>query len=259
MISYLRKRLAEMPHGSFGMCRGVPVVYVTYDPMDPNIDRSHKKCYYVDSPNGKLWSPLIAEYLRTKNQLTELISSWSNIYCFKPRDIDYPLPKKRTSLFTEQFFNDAIENANPTPVEHPIYHKGKILRSKNELLACEIIAKYGLPYKVEIAVGTDPFSMLYPDLTVLIPYQQRCIGFEINGALDNNKYASKSLNRQSSYLGYGLMLSKDIVFVDIADRNDFYAELFETQLKTAILAGLDDIVFPHGYVDDVYYGLIHHA
>ena len=251
MISFLRKRLAEMPHGSFGTCRGQQVVYVTYDPMDPSVSWKDKKRFFVDSEQGKFWSALIADSILVEKQLRELIDLWHMLYRFESRQIDYPLIKRTTSLFTEEFFNSAAENANPTPIEHPIEYKGHILRSKNEMLGCEIIEKYGLSYKIEIAVGNDPFNMLYPDITVLIPYQQRCIGFEINGALSILKYANKSINRQGSYIEQGLMLSKDVVFVDIADRNDFYAELFETQLKTAILAGLDDIVFPHGYVDDI--------
>lgn len=55
-ISYLTKRLTEMPHGSFGESRGHAVVYVTYDPCDKNVDSKHKKEYLVDSPKGREWT-----------------------------------------------------------------------------------------------------------------------------------------------------------------------------------------------------------
>ena len=32
LISYYEKRIAELPHGYFGIYRTRPVVYVTYDP-----------------------------------------------------------------------------------------------------------------------------------------------------------------------------------------------------------------------------------
>lgn len=35
--------------------------------------------------------------------------------------------------------------------------------------------------------------------------------------------------------------------MDIADGSQFYVNTFVTQIKTAILAGLDDIVFPTEY------------
>jgi len=251
MISYLHKRLAEMPHGSFGMCRGVPVVYVTYDPMDPQIHNGKIKRYRIDSTEGKLWSPVISEYINIRDQLKELLNAWHLLYRIEPREIKYPLIKKTKSILTEEFFYDAAEYANPQPIEHPIEYKGRVLRSKNELLGCRTAEKFGLQYKIEIAIGNDPFEMLYPDITFLVPYQQRCIAAEINGALDNIRYANKSLNRQSIYIGNGLMISKDVIFLDIADRSQFYTELFETQIRSAILAGLDDIVFPHGYYDDI--------
>ena len=252
MISFLRKRLAEMPHGSFGTCRGQQVVYVTYDPMDPSVSWKDKRCYKVNSEQGRLWSHLIAEYIQTEEQLRQLTASWHQLYKFDPRNIEYPLSKKRNTILTEEFFHAAKENANPIPIENPIEYKGHLLRSKNELIGVRTVEKFGLQYKIEIALGDDPFDMLYPDITVLVPYQQRCIPVELNGALDNIKYANRSLNRQGSYLGDGLMISKDVIFTDIADKSLFYTELFETQLKLAILAGLDDIIFPHGYSDDIY-------
>ncbi|MBR2524051.1 MAG: hypothetical protein IKE53_06400 [Clostridiales bacterium] len=252
MISFLRKRLAEMPHGSFGEKNGRMVVYITYDPADKSVDARNKKCYSVDSPNGKIWSPVISEYIATKKKLDSYLNIWNGIYRFNPRNIDYPLEKSRSTLLTDRFFSDAKEYANPTPIEHPIKYNGKILRSKNELLGVQTIEKFGLDFKIEIAVGNDPFNMLYPDITFYVPYQQRCISMEINGALNVAKYANKSLNRQSTYIDLGLMIGKDVIFLDIADPGQFYAELLETQIKTAILSGLDDIVFPHGYVNDIF-------
>ena len=253
MISFLRKRLAEMPHGSFGEKNGNRVVYITYDPADKSVDTHNKKCYSVDSSNGKIWSPVISDYLNTKRKLDSYLNIWNGIYKFNPRDISYPLRKNRSSLLTDRFFLDAEENANPTPIEHTIEYKGKILRPKNELLGVEAIEKLGLDYKIEIAVGNDPFNMLYPDITFSVPYQQRCVSIEINGALNVAKYANKSLNRQNLYIELGLMIGKDVIFLDIAEPGQFYAELLETQIKTAILSGLDDIVFPHGYVNDVFH------
>lgn len=86
-----------------------------------------------------------------------------------------------------------------------------------------------------------------------MPEQQRCIGVEINGALDKQKSAENYLARQKDYIGYGLMISKDVVFVDMAERNSFYAELFETQVRLTVLAGLDDIVFPSRANDTLRY------
>lgn len=252
MISFLRKRISELPHGFFGQVNGMPFVYITYDPTDHSVSKSNKKRYGINTVNGKVWTPLIAEYQRLKSKLQQLESLWEYLYKFDPRQIDYPLIKRRTSILTEDYFRNAREYMNPVVMKNPIEYHGHYLRSKNEMLGCQIIEKFGLEYKIEIAIGNDPFNMLYPDFTVNVPYQQRCISIEINGALSSLKYANKSINRQSTYIENGLMLGKDVVFLDIADISQFYAELFETLLKNAILAGLDDIVFPNGYYNDMF-------
>ena len=250
-LNYLRKRLAEIPHGSFGTARERACVYVDYDPADPSLDHSNKKKYYADSPQGKIWCPVIAEYLRLRREYDTLWESWNLMYRFEPRTISYPLVKRSCSPFTEACYHSAKEYSNPVIMQKPVEYKGRRLRSKNEMIGCRIIEKMGYEYKIEIPATNDPFNSLYPDITVLVPEQERCVGIEINGALDIPKYAGKSLSRQASYIGSGLMISKDIIFVDIADAGSFYADLFETQLRLAIYAGLDDIVWPHGYMDDV--------
>lgn len=117
------------------------------------------------------------------------------------------------------------------------------------MIGCLILERFGYEYKIEIAVGNDPFSMLYPDITFKVPEQERCISIEINGALDRIKYANRSVNRHKEYLDLGLRISKDVIFVDIAEANSFYEDVFETQIRTAVMSGIDDIVFPPGVIN----------
>ena len=244
LINYYAKRLRDLPQGYLGYEGGNPIVCVLYDPMVQSCERSKRHRYRLNTPKGRYWAAMIKEYLTVKTKLDELIRQWNLLYRGKPRQIDFPLVKRSENMFTSSLFDKAKENANPIPIEHPIEYKGHILRSKNELLGCQILERLGYEYKVEIAVGNDPYNMLYPDLTFKVPEQERCIGVEINGALDKAKYSERYFSRQKQYIGYGLMISKDIIFVDMANPNSFYAELFETQVRVAVLAGLDDIVFP---------------
>ena len=248
LISYYEKRIAELPHGHFGIYRTRPVVYVTYDPLDGSINAYNKKRLYTDTANGECYAVLISEYQDLCNKLNALTEEWNLICKCAPRKLKYPLKKTVRSIFTSEFFDSAAEGANPIPIEHPIEYKGHLLRSKNEMLGCIILEKFGYEYKIEIAVGNDPFGMLYPDITFKVPEQERCIGIEINGALDRIKYANRSVNRHKGYLDLGLRISKDIIFVDIADASSFYADVFETQVKLAVMAGIDDIVFPPGFI-----------
>ena len=242
-MSYIKEQMKKLPHGSFGSVRGRATVKISYDPFDPSVTTYNYRRYYIDSPKGRFYSPLIKEYLRYAAELKRLEAEWNIIYKIPPRNISYPLKKRRHTIFDGDFFEKAESNMNSRRIENPIPYKGMTLRSKNELIGVQILEKFGLEYKVEPKVG-DGFDQLYPDLIFNIPEQCRCAGIEIDGAIDKEQYAYKSRNRRIGYLNMDLMPGKDIIFLDIASPADFYAELFETMAKLAIEAGLDDICFP---------------
>ena len=242
-MSYLRERMSKLPHGSFGSVRGVPTVTLSYDPCNPQINSYNRKRYYLSSTMGRFYKPLIEEYISLKNELKELERVWNLIYKIPPRHVEYPLAKRRYSMFDGDFFDKAIPNSNGREVENPIEYKGMIVRSKNELLACEILEKKGYEIKVEPKVG-DKYEELYPDILFGVREQCKCIGLEIEGALDRERYAYKSTNRRKGYLKLGFEIGKDIIFLDLADPYSFSAELLETKIRLAVEASLDDIIFP---------------
>ena len=242
-MSYIKEQMNRLPHGSFGSVHGRATVKVSYDPFDPSVTAYHYKRYFLDSPKGQFYRPLIKEYLRYEAELKRLEAEWNLIYKIPPRKISYPLKKRRQTIFDGDFFEKAESNMNGRKVENPVPYKGMRLRSKNEMIGVQIMEKFGLEYKVEPKVGNG-FNELYPDILFNIPTQCRCAGIEIDGAIENEQYSYKSRNRRASYLRLGLMPGKDVIFLDIASPSDFYGELFETMVKLAIEAGLDDIIFP---------------
>jgi len=112
LISYYSKRLEELPHGYFGVCNGYAVVYVTYDPANKSCSNNVHR-YRLDSPKGRFWAPLIREYEQRKKQLDDLIRQWEITFKFSPRQISFPLKRKRETMFTEEFFDNAKEMATP--------------------------------------------------------------------------------------------------------------------------------------------------
>lgn len=242
-ISYLKDKISKLPHGSFVPIRGLLYVVVTYDPFEPAVNSKNRRRYRITSNKGRFYTPLIEEYIKLKKELNELEYRWNLIYRFPPRQIEYPLKKRKYSIFDGDFFDNAVSNSNGLPVEHPIEYKGMIFRSKNELLTCQLIESKGYKVKVEPLVGSS-FDTLFPDIVFKVPEQYKCIGLEIDGALDREQYAYKSRNRRKGYLEKGFQIGKDIVFLDLADPHSFYPELFETQIRLAVEASLDDIVFP---------------
>ena len=242
-MSYLREQINKLPHGSFCTVRSIPVVTINYDPHDPTVTSTNRRRYYLSSPQGEFYRPLIKEYLRLSYELKRLEAEWNIIYKIPPREISYPLKKRRHTIFDGDFFEKAESNMNSRLIENPVPYKGMKMRSKNEMIGVQILEKFGLEYKVEPKVG-DGFDVLFPDIIFNIPEQCRCAGIEIDGAIDKERYSYKATNRRKGYLSMDLMPGKDVIFLDIASPNDVYGELFETMVKLAIEAGLDDIIFP---------------
>ena len=242
-MSYLREKISQLPHGKIYSVNGRLAVSIFYDPTDSAISTYNRKRYYLTSERGRFYKPLIDEYICLSDELKRLEKQWNFIYRIAPRRIQYPLNKRRYSMFDGDFFDRAVSNSNGRRAEHPIAYKGMILRSKNELIACQQVEKMGLEFKTEPMVG-EGFDALYPDLIIRVPEQIKCIGLEIEGALDKERYSYKSRNRRKGYLDLGFQIGKDIVFLDIADPHQFYSELLDTQIRLAIEASLDDIIFP---------------
>ena len=93
-----------MPHGKFGMKGGRKVIYITFDPNDKSIDIYHKRVVRIDSDEGRLYMPVISEFLRLQRQLDNLTDLWDSIYWKEPRQIEYPLKKVRKTGLNVDFF-----------------------------------------------------------------------------------------------------------------------------------------------------------
>ena len=48
------------------------VIYITFDPNDKSIDIYHKRVVRIDSEEGRLYMPVVSEYLRLQRQLDNL-------------------------------------------------------------------------------------------------------------------------------------------------------------------------------------------
>ncbi|SCW60710.1 hypothetical protein SAMN02910456_02141 [Ruminococcaceae bacterium YRB3002] len=250
-MSFIRERLTKIPHGNLGTYRGRQVVSITYDPFDSTITYKNRKRYYVDSPQGKKYAPKIKEYIELSGELATLEEQWNLMYRMAPRSVPYPLTKTRVSLFDSRFYERAVPNSNDRPIKNPIKHKDMILRSKNELAGCLILDSKGIDYKVEVKVAADDddeYSALYPDILFHLPEQDKCVGIEIDGAIDREPYSNKTFWRRRNYIRHDLQVGKDIIFYELDNPYAFDDKHLEALIDSAITANLGDIVFPDSLV-----------
>ncbi len=242
-ISYLKHRLANMPQGYFGMHRGFKAIYVTYDPMNKEITKQHKRIIRIDSKIGKMMQPVIAESMKLNGELELLTAYWNATYCEKPREIHYPLQKKRRPMFNSAYFNKARSNANNYRREElKIEYKGQWFRTKNEVSAAQVIDSMGYEFKSEINVVV-PGSEYdhYPDLSFDVKELDVMLMSEIDGKLDKGNYRLKSMERQYEYFEDGFREFRDIVFMRLAEPSVFDPTLYRMLVEVAIEANIDDI------------------
>lgn len=243
-IAYLKHRIANMPHGKFGTKGGRKVIYITFDPNDKSIDIYHKRVVRIDSDEGRLYMPVISEYLRLQRQLDNLTDLWDSIYWKEPRQIEYPLKKVRKTGLNVDYFNRAAPNQNPyKPEELRIEYKGQWFRSKNELSAAQAAESLGYRFKSEILViGPKKNYEHFPDVSVEVPELDLMIMSEIDGAMDKESYRIKSVNRQNDYFEDGFREFKDVVFIRMLDSGTFDASEYRTALRMAIETNIDDLL-----------------
>ena len=250
-IAYLKDQINKLPHGYFGRWNGQPVVYVNYDPDNPKIDRNHKRRFLATSPKGIRYGKLIEQYTELKNLLDMYVKLWNATYIQKPREITYPLRKKRPDPISIEFFEMAEINQNNEKNENnenneknytPIEYNGQILRSKNELIGCKVLEEFGFAYKVEVRLDFDQFNYTYPDFIFYVPEIEKIIILEIDGAIDSPTYESKSYRTTAKMVIAGLVEGKDFVVVRIGRPKWIDAKQIESMISAAIEASINDII-----------------
>lgn len=245
LISYYREKINKLPHGNYGKHNNKNALYITYDPYNPEITPRHKKSFYLHTEEGRAYIPLIDEYLYYKDILDHLMSLWNRTYWTEPQDIHFPVTYDRTPPLSYEDFLNARENNNPMPYKtEPIKYKGHLLRSKNELIACQLIEPFGYEYKTEIDLSPDEFTPILPDAAFYVPEIHKVICLEVDGALDQNSYFDKSERRKINYFKSGYIEMKDVIFYRLYNKHEFDLERLGDLINASILCNIRDIKIP---------------
>ncbi|MBO4635954.1 MAG: hypothetical protein J5685_02295 [Clostridiales bacterium] len=240
-IAYLRDRLKNYPRGTFGMHRGKRVVYITYDPTDPDVTSVKRKRFICDSKEGLVYSELLREAYELERELKELLFKWEETYKGMPRDITFPLERKTRSFLDKELYFSSESDQNPLKRSNKIIYKGQYLRSKNELLACQALDKMGYEFKSEIALTPPGFKTFFPDVIFYIREIEKPVALEVDGAMDEKGYRYKAYQRADDYFDAGLMEFKDVVFFRLTDPYSIDMDRFNAVVNAAILANIDDL------------------
>jgi len=243
-IAYLRDKISKIANGFFHITNGIPYVYVFYDPINAKASPKCKYRYKTGTAKGDYYSLQITEYQQLKSKLDELLKDWKAKYILPPRSISFPLQKARADRVTYDMFRIAKPYQNPKPITNPIPYKGEVLRSKNELINFKCIEGFGFNQKVEIKIDFNERDFFFPDSTFYVPEIDKVIMSNIDGALDNFNYVSKSYSETAMCITNGLVEGKDFITARIGNYKYIDAMQIDNLIRAAIEASIDDIIIP---------------
>ena len=252
-INYLNYLITRGPVGRLSERRGKPVVELKSlgnlkgvpKEFIPDLSSSNRSILLQYTPKGTYWSNRVRQIQALQIEQQKLLSTWKSIYKNSPRYIEYPLHLPGTNHFDKAFFDKLVPNLNPIPIEAENSINKPKSRSKNEVLAYDIITDMGYEAKQEARLNLpfiDSFNAFFPDLSIYVPEIERTIFSELDGAVDNPRYLRHSIERQSNYFTQGFDEFKDVFFYRINSPYTFDATLFRNLFYITVEQTAENII-----------------
>lgn len=104
----------------------------------------------------------------------------------KPRQIEYPLKKRRSTILTKELYINSAPDQNTIPNDRNILYNGHYLRSKNELIVCEALNNLGYEFKT-----------FDPDVTYYIPEIEKPVSLSSMLSRSDDSFSELSLLSRS--------------------------------------------------------------
>ncbi|MBO7426007.1 MAG: hypothetical protein J6U23_10025 [Clostridiales bacterium] len=238
-ISYLEHLISELPDGNFGKYRGKQVLYIYRMPSDPKVCWSNNRRYCLETKRGNRMCEEVRKSNLLKNKHNMLMDDWKSNYVGVPPKIQ--MPYKRQSKMNYEFFDSSLENQNPNDTESLLEYNNRKFRSKNEVLAAQILDKMNIEYKVEPRFSTGS-KYFYPDFIIGVKELDKSAYVEIYGKMDDMEYVSANSKKNGLYFKAGLRQGRDYIPFYSGDAKTFDVEAFEMQIKAWLELAAEEIV-----------------
>ena len=221
-ISYLRKRIQELPDGRLGTFRGRSVIRVTYDPKNSKVTRHRYRRILTETTNGQRFVALVEESTRLRQELQKYMAVWEATYVGNPLEMIMP----NRGFMDYDDFKNATPNMNTYPVKEGIEYKGLLLRSKNEMMGIMCLEKLGIEYKVEPEIDVKG-NKLYPDIMAAAPEINKSAFVEIYGLSEMDGYNDKMNYKNKLYMLGGYRHGRDYIPFYTNSMKQFDVRAFE--------------------------------
>lgn len=238
-MSYLEQSISELPHGNFGKYKGKQVLYVYYMPSDSKVCWSNNRRYCPETKRGNNMCMEVKKSNLLRNQYNLLLADWKSNYAGIPPKIQMPF--KRQCKMNYEFFANSPENQNPNDSDNLLEYNNRKFRSKNEVLAAQVLDKMGIEYKVEPKFSTGT-KYCYPDFIIGVKEIDKSAYVEIFGKMDDMDYALSNSKKNALYFQTGCRQGRDYIPFYSGDAKSFDVEAFEMQIRAWLELAAEEIV-----------------
>ncbi len=167
----------------------------------------------LNSERGRRVAKGIRLRMDIDRRIKELESYWRTNYKGKiPDKKDFTVKVASPCGMNGAFFRRAKQESNDMAHRSSFVYKGVCYRSKNEVIVAEILDELGLEFKYEPKVVLDNGQIVYPDFLVNIAEADRCFIIEIQGMMNDAKYLTNAIQKESAYFQHGFRDGKEILF-----------------------------------------------
>ena len=239
-IAHVKSEIRKLSHGTYGSSRGRNVIYLSYSPSDPRISWKNSRRYFLNTARGIKYSAEVDKSNVLRKELDDLYSEWHVSYKGEPYKMNKPL-KRTTGKLNYEYFLKTIGGQNTGDYSETIEYKGIGFRSKNEVLAAQVLDKLKVEYKVEPKLTLDG-KTLYPDFLIGAAEVDKSAYVEIYGMMDDHDYVDNNARKNARYLKAGLRQGRDYIPFFTGDSKTFDVIAFEMQIKAWLELAAEEIV-----------------
>ena len=239
-IAHIQSEIKKLPHGSYGCSRGKDVLYISYSPSDSSISWKNSRRYFLNTARGIKYSSEIDKSNALRKELEDLYSEWHTSYKGEPFMMDKPI-KRITGKLNYEFFQKTNGEQNPGEYKDSIEYKGIRFKSKNEVLAAQVLDKLKVEYKFEPKLILEG-KTIYPDFLIGAVEVDKSAYVEIYGMMEDYEYIDINAKKNAKYLRAGLRQGRDYIPFYSGDAKTFDVEAFEMQIKAWLELAAEEIV-----------------
>ena len=239
-ISHLNYQIKKLPYGRYGTYRGKEVIYIISSPSDPNISWRNHRRYQVNTKRGRKYSEEVTKSNLFRKELESVISEWDKNYKGTPPVLPVPI-KRAKGKMNYDFFAASEGEQNKEDSPEMIEYKGIKFRSKNEVIAAQVLDKLNIEYKVEPKLILDG-KLMFPDFIIGVQEVDKAAYVEIFGKMDDYEYVDTNAKRNARYIRAGLRQGRDYIPFYTCNSKTFDVEAFEKQILAWLELAAEDIV-----------------